>query len=87
MLRNYDQIQGLISWKRCFGFQLEEGRSPGRGLVATAIDLTHVRLKAQTLVRYLSTSQDVACQLYFCKVALADGFEKPVVADVWMLVW
>lgn len=40
----------------------------------------------EALVRYLSASQDVACQLHFRKVALADGLEQPVVADVRMLV-
>lgn len=35
---------------------------------------------------HLSASEDVASQFHFSKVALADGFEEPVVADVWV-VW
>lgn len=35
---------------------------------------------------HLSAGQDVASQFNFSKVALADGFEEPVVADV-RVVW
>lgn len=35
---------------------------------------------------HLSTRQDVSCQFDLGKVALADGFEKPVVADMRLLV-
>lgn len=34
----------------------------------------------------LPSSQDVSCQLHFGKVALADGFEEAVVADVGVLL-
>lgn len=31
---------------------------------------------------HLSAGEDVASQLHFSEIALADGFEEPVVADV-----
>lgn len=35
---------------------------------------------------HLSAGQYVSCQFDFGKVALADGFEEPVVSDVWFLI-
>ncbi|GAA6074010.1 uncharacterized [Tachysurus ichikawai] len=35
---------------------------------------------------HLSTCQDVPRQFDLGKIALADGFEQPVVADMWLLV-
>lgn len=37
-------------------------------------------------LHYLPSSQDVSCQLHFGKIALADGFEEAVVADVGVLL-
>lgn len=35
---------------------------------------------------YLPAGQNMACQLHFGKIALADGLEQPVVADVRLFV-
>lgn len=37
-------------------------------------------------LHYLPSSQDVSCQLHFGEIALADGFEEAVVADVGVLL-
>lgn len=49
------------------------------------ISTANAIFRAENL-QYLPSSQDVPCQLHFGKVALADGLEEAVVADVGMLL-
>lgn len=36
---------------------------------------------------YLFSGEDVSCQLDLGKVSFADGFQQPIVTDVWLLIW